>query len=94
MPCWHHEGTLSVARHLEATSWYLCDDCRRALRGGRRLQGALAESPSKVESRGPAGPEAARAVNDTPPSPPPGARPEPDPALDLGDFADIVGALA
>lgn len=95
MPCWHHEGTLSVARHLEATSWFLCDDCRRALRGGRRLQGALAESPSKVESRGPAGHLAAGATL-TPPSPPPGARPERDPAFDddLGSFSDLVGSLA
>jgi len=93
MPCWDCQGLLSHRELVAAVAWYLCDDCRER-RIGRRLQGALAESPPKVASRGPAGPEAARAVNDTPPSPPPGARPEPDPALDLGDFADIVGALA
>jgi len=74
MPCWSCSGRLSVAEHLEATGWFLCDDCRDDSLQARTLQEARAESPTEAGSERAVGQDARTQ------SPPPGARPGPDPA--------------
>lgn len=93
MPCWQHEAGLATL----SNTWFLCDRCREAMGFARdvavalelavapvdTLQEALAESPTKAGS-------ASAALDSFPPSPPPGAQPERDPAQDLPTFYPIV----
>lgn len=86
MPCWQHEAGLATL----SNTWFLCDRCREAMGFARdvavalelavapvdTLQEALAESPTKAGS-------ASADPDSFPPSPPPGAQPERDPAVAL-----------
>ena len=83
MPCWQHEAQLATL----SNTWFLCDRCREAMRFAGDVAVALEHDTKASTSEGEladslpeAGSGLAETLFVTPQSPPPGARPERDPA--------------
>lgn len=84
MPCWSHEAQLATL----SNTWFLCERCREAMRFAGDVAVALEHDTKASTSEGEladslpkAGSGLAETLFVTPPSPPPGAGPERDPAL-------------